>query len=423
MNINDQTAMDNLIARIHWGMEERNLEYKQSLNWDTPETKAKLTKSVLAMANLRDGGSIIIGVGRRPDDSYVAEGMNKIDFDSFVQDHVAAHINEYADPYVEVTLTKHKLAGKLLFCILEVTEFAELPVVCKKDGFKLRRGATYTRARRINETVEVPTQVEMREILDLAIEKGVRSFHTQVARLNFQPPAQQQNDEVLYFDERKRVKETDILKSIWNEPHWHIWVFPKPFMTSRFRDQSQCKEFINRSAVRSLPLGDYPYVNLAFEDDPDGHWIAGEADMAHHLERWTLFRSGQFIHNRTLSKQVKREIGNCVHFLDIIRVVSQVFEFTARMAYEGILSPTAVVVVELKHLDSFGQSLGLYQPTFCEDYWSRKPSITVTREVPPMDLEARNRDLALGVALDIYKDFGWTTAPLSQLKQEQERIK
>jgi len=57
-------------------------------------------------------------------------------------------------------------------------------VICKKDGMeKLRRGAVYTRSRRMPETVEVPGQVEMREILDLALEKRSRAFARHAERM------------------------------------------------------------------------------------------------------------------------------------------------------------------------------------------------------------------------------------------------
>ena len=63
------------------------------------------------------------------------------------------------------------------FVVIKVFEFAEIPVICKKDGSSnLRKAAIYTRTYRIPESAEVPSQSEMREILDLAAEKQVRRF-------------------------------------------------------------------------------------------------------------------------------------------------------------------------------------------------------------------------------------------------------
>jgi predicted HTH transcriptional regulator len=142
----EQNSLDDLNSLIQWPREERNLEFKRSMDWADTTTKAKLTKSVLAMANVRDGGHIVLGVERQSDDSYVAVGMQPDHFRSFVQDQISSHLSEYADPYVEATLIKHLVNGRM-FCVIRVGEFAELPAVCKKDGLeKLHRGATYTRS-------------------------------------------------------------------------------------------------------------------------------------------------------------------------------------------------------------------------------------------------------------------------------------
>jgi hypothetical protein len=54
--------------------------------------------------------------------------------------------------------------------------FDEIPVVCRRNGVGLRQGAVYTRSYRMPETCEVPSQTEMREIIEMATDKGVRRF-------------------------------------------------------------------------------------------------------------------------------------------------------------------------------------------------------------------------------------------------------
>lgn len=54
-----ETSFKNLIFH---GSEERNLEYKSSISWSQPATKAKVIIGCLAMANIPDGGIIIFGV-------------------------------------------------------------------------------------------------------------------------------------------------------------------------------------------------------------------------------------------------------------------------------------------------------------------------------------------------------------------------
>lgn len=180
-----ETPSQELIALILHGREERNLEYKRSMSWDEPNAKASITRSIFGMANLRDGGSIVLGVEQQ-NDNFVPVGMQPDHDQSFSQDDVAAYVNERADPFVEIEVTPVSYGGKE-FIVIQVREFAEVPVICRKEIFldgkvHLRKGAIYTRSRRIYETVEVPTQTEMREIIELAVDKGVRRLIERMGR-------------------------------------------------------------------------------------------------------------------------------------------------------------------------------------------------------------------------------------------------
>jgi predicted HTH transcriptional regulator len=168
------TAENDLIELVRHGREERSLEYKGPENWANPAVRARLTKCILALANIQDGGAIVIGVEQVGQD-FVPVGLNAADRDSFDQDHVAAHLANYADPYVEVTVSRVSYEGND-FVVIQVRQFDEIPIICRKKGQDLRGGAVYTRTRRMYECAEVPGQAEMRELLELAIEKGLRKF-------------------------------------------------------------------------------------------------------------------------------------------------------------------------------------------------------------------------------------------------------
>src|ERR1700752_4060331 len=85
------------------GKEQRNIEYKQSTSW-SGEFRARITKSVLAMSNIRDGGNIILGMERQADDTYIARGMEQAHLDSYNSDDVGRFVAEYADPYARFDL-------------------------------------------------------------------------------------------------------------------------------------------------------------------------------------------------------------------------------------------------------------------------------------------------------------------------------
>jgi len=169
-----------LVELIKLGREERFLEYKDSVSWDT--IKPKIAKTAMGMSNIRDGGTIIIGMSKKGS-SYKAKGNQKQILKTYDEDKIHAFINNYADPYVRLEL--HSIEWNMkTFLVMVVHEFEEFPVVCKKsNGNVLRQGATYARSYRIPETREVQSETEMREIIEMATEKGIRRFMELTQRL------------------------------------------------------------------------------------------------------------------------------------------------------------------------------------------------------------------------------------------------
>lgn len=181
--MDQETALAEL---IHYGREERNLEYKSSLDWSKDETKSKVIKASLAFANIRDGGTLILGVREVEKDKFAAEGMTENDFASFTQDNVQDAVNRFADPYINLKV--HRLESeKKKFILIQIQQFDLLPVVCKKDGKDgLVEGQLYTRPQKKNESSVVKSQTEMREILDIAIDNGIKNFYQRLGRTGLQ---------------------------------------------------------------------------------------------------------------------------------------------------------------------------------------------------------------------------------------------
>jgi hypothetical protein len=166
------------------------------MSWNDTNTKAKITKIILAMSNIRDGGYLVLGFNQ-DGDTFVPTGVVQSDLSSFNYDHVRSHVAEYADPYVEFSMEIVKdEEQKKSFLVFTVKEFAEIPVICAKNGLEnLEEGAVYTRSRRIPESVKVPTQSEMREIVDMAIEKGLRKYIETSRRAGLEIQATTKEDE------------------------------------------------------------------------------------------------------------------------------------------------------------------------------------------------------------------------------------
>lgn len=172
---------DILIQFITHGHEERNLEYKSDVSWKEPHIRSKLIKSILAMSNIPNGGAIVIGV-EQVGEVFIPKGVSEANLNTFKQDDLSSKVSSYADPYVELTVTQVTFESQN-YVVIQVNEFAELPVLCKKDGLEgLKIGHLYTRPRRKIESVPVPSQVEMREIMNLAVDKGIESLQKRLSK-------------------------------------------------------------------------------------------------------------------------------------------------------------------------------------------------------------------------------------------------
>ena len=155
------------------GRETSGIEFKGPGPLSDGRLVAQVVKAVLAMANRRDGGRVIIGVEDNSS-TLVPLGIRDVDLLTWTYDDVADQVARYADPSVSFELEVKEYNGGS-YIILEVAEFTDIPVLCKRAyGNVLRDGACYVRTRRKPETTEIPTQADMRDLLDLAIEKGVR---------------------------------------------------------------------------------------------------------------------------------------------------------------------------------------------------------------------------------------------------------
>ena len=166
-----------LLARGH---EQRGIEFKRAgSRRDDKHLLAKVIRATISMANRRDGGLVIVGIDEDDNGIPVPVGISDDDLATWSHDEFADSLAEYADPSVDFEVEIVDYSSKK-FLVIHVQEFSDIPVLCKKAySDVLRAGACYVRTRRKPETVEIPTQTDMRDLLDLAIEKGVRKFIAQ----------------------------------------------------------------------------------------------------------------------------------------------------------------------------------------------------------------------------------------------------
>lgn len=159
------------------GKEERYLEYKRSMIWTDDDTRVKIAKAMMAMANLRNGGVIVVGMQETSRGIWAPESMTPQQISSFSQDDLAQWVNDYATPAVQFGVGSFALEGEQSV-IIQVQEFDSSPIICRKQktvggGESLRAGAIYYRSNRKNESAPISTDEDLRELVGLAVEKGI----------------------------------------------------------------------------------------------------------------------------------------------------------------------------------------------------------------------------------------------------------
>jgi len=181
-------------AALNVREEGRAVEFKESAPWES--LQYKLVKTAIAMANLRDGGIIIVGVSQRGDEWDVT-GITDLHLATYDTDSVVETVNRYASPSVAVSVVRVAYEEKQ-FLALSIREFDSIPVICRKDGPNLREGAFYLRPAGMPRTEEVRSIQDLRDVLDLAIDKGVRQFVERARRAGLEAvPTQQPFDDEL----------------------------------------------------------------------------------------------------------------------------------------------------------------------------------------------------------------------------------
>lgn len=161
----------------HKDAEQRNCEFKSANKWDG-EFKHKIVRAILCMANKKNGGSIIIGVDEdKVKGLFSINGLDEDTSKEYKHDEIKQYVNDrYADPPVELLVQKIQddSTGKFLINI-HVSEFESIPISCKKDYPNiLQTGKIYSRSFSKEECTANLSSEELREIIQLAIKKGVK---------------------------------------------------------------------------------------------------------------------------------------------------------------------------------------------------------------------------------------------------------
>lgn len=189
--INAQKADKIISGILESPIESRTVEFKPSFSWpsriDELQSNGKaqeVIKSILAMSNIRDGGKIILGVEKDgSNQKYVLKGMRNEDVNTYDQDLIFEHVRNFGKPEPKFQVLNIKYDSKN-FIVFAVQSFISTPIICHnyRNLRQLDNASLYIRTDK-PETKKITESWEMKEIVDLAIEKELDSFSSRMQRL------------------------------------------------------------------------------------------------------------------------------------------------------------------------------------------------------------------------------------------------
>lgn len=174
-------------------IESRSIELKSAIPWRDINNQHQLqdvVKSIIGLSNVKDGGKIILGITQNPDRTFTSTGMSATDLHTYDQDHIYQIVRAYANPTPRFEIRNVEYDRKF-FIVFAIQEFLYTPVICIKDGSNagkepLIKGALYIRTHK-PETKKVDNETEMREIINLAIDKEMELLTPKIQKL-INPP-------------------------------------------------------------------------------------------------------------------------------------------------------------------------------------------------------------------------------------------
>jgi Putative DNA-binding domain len=416
--------------------ESRRIEVKGSISWDDERSKLKITKSILALTNIKDGGLLILGVNQDVNKlSWV--GMQEEHLKSYNYDEVSSHVARYADPHAQFSLTRSSYESKT-FIVITVNEFDQVPVLCKRDhnmqGLSgLKAGKFYTRTRRIPESAEVSTLEDLREIVELATDKAVTKFLGRAATaglLRTTPSIEKFDGEMnAFFSE-----EGNLLSKLKLKGYWIVIVRPPEFKRERLRLLS-CEDVVIKSIVKFREYN-YPHYYVGtFQEGRlvrGGYFVRWSNDILPRrmfveppFSIWQMTQSGQFIHFFALLEDYwKSTISkNVLTFTNLVWSITEIYKFLSNLALKNTFDGEASLKIELHNTK--GRRLIEGKDSLQIGYEYAVESLDRHRSFTESEIVAKSLDFALDDVSRMLEHIGIDSSSQfwrSKLSEEQQRV-
>jgi hypothetical protein len=214
-----------------------------------------------------------------------------------------------------------------------------------------------------------------------------------------------------------------LLAKIKSRGYLEIVIGPTRFVEKRVENVLDLRE-IARSQRVEIRGWDFPHYGHSDPKVAKDH-IEQEVDYLRHVEAWRLYQSGLFIYmggvcedwdeqDRPTGSHVRwvQRPGEILRVADTIWILTEAFEFAARLSMTGAGSDRMHVVATLHGLE--GRKLHM---EIQSRYLSQRPPVEGHSEFDLAEdfsrerLVAESKALALAWAREVFRRFGWDASP------------
>ncbi len=421
--------------------EQTWLEFKESNTWQA--LKWTLLRTVMAMANLRDGGLVIVGVSER-DGSWNMKGITQDHMSTFDSDVILDLLDSYASPHVNLDVVSHT-EDECQFLVFNVHPFDRSPVVCKKDSVGtgatnrvLETGAIYVRpVGGRPRTSKISSSEELHELLELAAENRARSLLETSRRVGLKTTPE---DEDPY---KKEIDDFDRACFSTTLPVWRVRFRPLEHDPNRLKNLAACAKIIEKCRV-TLRGWDFPAsARLPGAQGQGSNWISMNLVPLGVSEFWRLYLSGHFALSRVpyqvddsrgrewirkvaLEHLQRRDIDLSKNrgFLlieDILCSLTEYFEFLLRLCQAEVYTGSTIVSIGLGNVNDVALTAGQNR-AWWEYYSATEPELLREDTIDNAQIVSESRDLALDWTIWFLERFGWFDCPRELFKDEQVKL-
>lgn len=391
--------------------ETPNIDFKAASKWDGEE-RARLTKAIAAMANTRDGGTVLVGI----DDDRVGGkpkivGLTAEQLVSFDPTKVADYVNQRFEPAIQLRIEKPEVSGKVLAAIV-VKEFEDQPHICVRElsyqGKQLfKPGDLLIRTAAAQSTVAGPQ--ELRDLLGRAVAKKGEHLLEQMRRIVTGVPAGPAVDWRTEFAEELSdwvAIEAESYAEFGKLGAWSFFAIPTAMPPPTVQTHQQLLDAMQKARV-SLRGWDFPPTS-GFQPVNRANRIDAKLPYAH--ERWALFRRLLFGDVRPYFEDIgfyggsDNPRGSILNILNTNQSVGEFVLFSKRLfeavGYEGTLE------LQVKLTGCRGRKLVAGPNRFLSGIFQcDEPEIIVRRSAHTTDLAAGWQEHAADIAQDILSLF------------------